>query len=165
MGQFMRKAFVFDFDDTIATTDCRVIVRNGRAGYRALTPAQYNEHTLGANEVYDLSEFRKLINPVPKFLIHLTKEVHDEQHDVYILTARGGAAADAIRHFLSSHGIEAKEIICVGDSPKETHQAKQEELRRIDENYDRTYFWDDHIENVQAADAIGIKAYHIKKED
>ena len=60
----MNKAFVFDFDDTLATTGCRVLVRrpNGRGTrglpVRRLTPAEFNTDVLDEGEEYDFSQFR-----------------------------------------------------------------------------------------------------------
>ena len=59
----MKKAFVFDFDDTLATTDCKVLVRRrnsigGRFTVRKLTPAEFNTDVLADGEEYDFSEFR-----------------------------------------------------------------------------------------------------------
>ena len=48
----------------------------------------------------------------------LAKEVHDEDHDVYILTARSSVCADAIEAFLALHGIKPKFVFCVGDHRK-----------------------------------------------
>jgi FMN phosphatase YigB (HAD superfamily) len=46
----MRKAFVFDFDDTLATTDACVLVvmpdtKTCRGYIRELTPAEFNDYT------------------------------------------------------------------------------------------------------------------------
>ena len=92
----MKKAFVFDFDDTLATTDCKVLVRRrnsigGRFTVRKLTPAEFNTDVLADGEEYDFSEFRSaefIRSANPTFLIHLAKEVHDSGFAVYVLTAR-----------------------------------------------------------------------------
>ena len=44
----------------------------------------------------------------------LAKEVHDEGHSVFILTARSDCIENAISEFLLRFGIEAKAIHCVG---------------------------------------------------
>lgn len=154
----MKKAFVFDFDDTVAITDCKVyVIRNG-IRIISLTPAEYNSYQIQENEEFDYSDFSEIINPKEKFVIHLMKEVHDENQDVYILTARSNIVADSIYKFLSEKNIYAKEIICVGDSDKSIEEEKRKVLMTIMEKYDKVYFYDDHIGNVEEAKKIGIKA-------
>ena len=73
----MKKAFVFDFDDTLATTDCKVLVRstiNGKVG-RRLTPAEFNDYELTRFTYFDFSEFRSekfIHNAVPTTLINFS---------------------------------------------------------------------------------------------
>ena len=119
----MKKAFVFDFDDTLATTDCKVIVRrpNGRGTrglpVRKLTPAEFNTDVLADGEDYDFSEFRSaefIHNANPTFLMALAKEVHDEGHSVYVLTARADNVADAITSWLLGFGVKAVKVFGVG---------------------------------------------------
>jgi len=156
----MNKAFVFDFDDTIATTDCKVIVRRWGKEIARLTPAEYNSYPLADDCKFDYSEFRRLINPVPLFLLHLAKEVHDEYHSVYILTARGSAVRDSIADFLQTYGIKAKEIHCVGDSKENLELEKRKVLLTIMENYDRLYVYDDHKGNIDATpDSDKVRKY------
>lgn len=154
----MKKAFVFDFDDTLAITDCMVLVRSAGEVVRRLTPSEYNTHKLESNQEYDYSEFTKVINPRATFVMDLAKEVHAENQDCYILTARSSAAADGIREFLDQHGIQAKEIICVGDNPGEIADEKRKVLLTIMSGYDRIYFYDDDESNVEQAKAVGAKA-------
>ena len=165
----MRKAFVFDFDDTLATTDACVLVvmpdtKTCRGYIRELTPAEFNGYTLKNGERFDFSQFRcpdLVIDGKPTELINLAKEVYNEQHDVYILTARSNDVADAIAKFLKLAGIEAKQIICVGDGD-EHHgiaQTKKKSLLTIMKLYDKIYFYDDNKENIKLAKEVGVKSY------
>lgn len=160
----MNKAFVFDFDDTLATTDCRVIVRR-EPSFRVickLTPAEFNSYKLGEDQFFDFSEFTKLINPQTTWLFPLAKEVYNENHAVYILTARGDLAGEAIAQFLCDNGIVAKEIHCVGNSPGEIEEEKRKVLLTIIEGYDKIYFYDDHKGNIeQAPENDNIRKYLI----
>ena len=65
----MRKAFVFDFDDTLAMTDACVLVLApiNREGYfggatrkvaKRLTPAEFNNYKLQRDEEFDFSQFK-----------------------------------------------------------------------------------------------------------
>tara|TARA_R110001599_G_scaffold87511_2_gene233378 strand:- start:986 stop:1489 length:504 start_codon:yes stop_codon:yes gene_type:complete len=165
----MNKAFIFDFDDTLATTDACVLVvtpdtKTCRGYVRELTPAEFNDYTLKNGERFDFSQFRcpdLVIDGKPTELINLAKEVYNEQHDVYILTARSNDVSDAIAKFLRLHGIEAKQIICVGDSDEHNGIAasKRKSLITIMKLYDKIYFYDDNKENIESANKIGIKTY------
>lgn len=151
----MKKAFVFDFDDTLATTDCMVLVRTLGEVVRRLTPSEYNTHKLDVGCEYDFSEFETLVNPQPLFVLDLAKEVYNEGHSVYILTARGNAAADAIHNFMASAGIKTKEVICVGGSPVNIADEKRKVLSAIIDTHDRVYFYDDDSENIEEAKKVG----------
>jgi len=157
------KAFVFDFDDTLATTTAKVIVRNIYGKYiTSLTPAQYNTYKLGVDEDFDFSEFKNpefIIDGNPTGLIELAKEVYSEGHDFYILTARSEAASNPIAEFLKRFSIEAKTIYCVGKSNK-TNIAKEKQtvLMAIINTHDVTYFYDDDDKNIELANELNCRA-------
>jgi FMN phosphatase YigB (HAD superfamily) len=166
----MKKAFVFDFDDTLATTNARVIVivkssRWGK-GYikRELTPAEFNTYQLENDEKFDFSQFRcsHLVEKgKPTALVQLAEDVYNEDHDVYILTARSSDVADAIEKFLRLNNIKAKQIICVGDNDDSSLIAenKRQALIKIMKSYDKTYFYDDNEKNIELAKEAGVKSY------
>ena len=91
----------------------------------------------------------------------LAQDVYEEQHSVYILTARGNDVADAISKFLFVHKIKAKQIICLGDSDNNDSIAdsKRTVLHTIMQSYDKIYFYDDNKTNVELAGELGIKTY------
>ena len=168
----MKKAFVFDFDDTLATTDCRVLVRrpNGRGTrglpIRRLTPAQFNTDFLASGDEYDFSDFRsdKFIRKAnPTFLMALAKEVYDEGHSVFVLTARADNVAGAIGDFLVGHGVKPVRIFGVGSDSEKLDIAaeKQKVLATLTQAFDLVYFYDDCQENCDLAKGIGsgIKVY------
>ena len=165
----MKKAFVFDFDDTLATTDCRVIVRrSGRGSLKAqverLTPAEFNTHELAPNEYYDFEQFRSsefIHNANPTFLMALAQEVHDEGHSVYVLTARADNVADAIATWLLGFGVKAVAVHGVGSDEKKVDIAaeKQKVLSTLKQLFDVVYFYDDDQHNVDLADQVGVKTY------
>ena len=162
----MNKAFVFDFDDTLAKTDCKVLVRSVFDGSVShyLTPSEYNTFDLPVDQCYDYSQFsdaQYIRDGQSTFLIDLAKEVHDENQDVYILTARGNAASEAINLFLMDYGIVAKHVHCVGDSKGSIAKEKGKILVALMQNYDRIYFYDDDAENVKTALEIGCKSYKV----
>jgi phosphoserine phosphatase len=148
----MNKAFVFDFDDTLANTACHVIVRDSMGvAYKSITPAEFNTYKLGNGESFDFSEFRDEIfihAANPTWLMALAKEVAAEGHAIYILTAREHCVADSIHAWLMGHGIDATEIHCVGGDKDSIPVNKKQILLDIVEKYDKIYFYDDHEDNV-----------------
>lgn len=165
----MKKAFVFDFDDTLATTDCKVIVRrSGRGSLNAkvcwLSPAEFNTHQLSSNEYYDFDEFRSaefIHNANPTFLMALAQEVHDEGHSVYVLTARADNVADAITSWLLGYDVKPVKVYGVGSDDKKVDIAaeKQKVLQTLNQLFDVVYFYDDDQHNVDLADQVGVKTY------
>mgnify|MGYP003114272892 FL=1 len=163
----MKKAFVFDFDDTLAKTNCKVYVTECSPHHaprsKELTPAEYNSYKLEEYEHFDYSDFRvdkKITEASATSLIHLAKEVHDENHDVYVLTARSNACADAIKQFLEKHEIKPKFVFCVGDTEKAISQEKRSVLLTLIQGYDRVYFYDDYKGNIDSApDDSKIRKY------
>tara|TARA_R110002020_G_scaffold10858_3_gene41263 strand:- start:59 stop:571 length:513 start_codon:yes stop_codon:yes gene_type:complete len=160
----MKKAFVFDFDDTLATTTCKVeVMHNGHLGQqqivRELTPSEFNTYELKANETFSFEQFKQVINPVALPLISLAKEVSQENHNVFILSARPSEAVNPITEFLRSLNIEVKSVICVGGKPINIAKEKRTVLMSIIENHEVVYFFDDDKTNIQEADKLeGLKA-------
>jgi phosphoserine phosphatase len=168
----MNKAFIFDFDDTLATTDCKVIVRrpNGRGSMglpvRRLTPTEFNTDVLNDGEEYDFSEFRSekfIHNAVPTTLINLAKEVYDEDHSVYVLTARADNVAEAISDWLFGFDVRPVRVFGVGRDDKKVDIAaeKKKVLGTLAQAFDLVYFYDDSEENCDLARGVGngVKVY------
>jgi hydroxymethylpyrimidine pyrophosphatase-like HAD family hydrolase len=112
----MKKAFVFDYDDTLATTKCRILVRTkgnvafgGKKIIKKLTPSEYNTYKIKDDCYYDFSEFSSpdfIHNANPTKLIELAKEVYDEGHNVFVITARSDDVSSAIASFLAGFDIK-----------------------------------------------------------
>ena len=177
----MKKAFVFDFDDTLATTDCRVLVRSttrnahhaARFGgmnrvVKELTPAEFNDYKLPTGAEFDFSEFRSekfIRNANPTFLMALAQEVYKEGHSVYVLTARTDNMAVAISDFLVGHNVKPVKVFGVGSDEVKVDIAaeKKKVLETLCQAFDLVYFYDDNEENCDHARQIGtgIKVYTV----
>jgi hypothetical protein len=161
----MKKAFVFDFDDTLATTDCKVLVRRASGQiFDKLTPAEFNTYELNPMHSYDFSEFRSvefIHNANPTFLMALAQEVHNEGHSVYVLTARADNVADAITSWLLGFGVNPVRVFGVGSDDKKCDIAaeKQKVLTTLNQLFDVVYFYDDDSHNVDLANQVGVKTY------
>jgi hypothetical protein len=159
----MKKAFIFDFDDTLAKTDARVLVRanHGNNIVARLTPQEFNTHNLSANCHYDFCEFKKadyIHQADATFLMHLAREVFNEGHDVYILTAREFDVTDAIHTFMLANGIQPTFIHAVGGT-NDISERKKKILLDIVERYDKIYFYDDSEENVNVYEHEKLRTY------
>ena len=140
------KAFVFDFDDTLAHTSA--VEREGTEDRFA----EFNDPST-------------ILNGTPLELMDLAKDVYDEGHTVFILTARNKRIANAIAEFLSGFDIQAHEIHCIGeDSPEQGNvgqnvaKAKRTVLLSIIENHDVIYFFDDDEKNIELASELDCRA-------
>ena len=161
----MKKCFCFDFDDTLATTDCKIIVRDeNNFCVGLLTTAQYRSHKKRANDRYDFSQFDDehfIHNANPTELMAFAKEVHDEGHDVYVITARSDSVGDAIASWLMGFKIIPIKVHAVGDDSGKVDipEEKRKILMTLSQINDIVYFWDDHKENIDAVNDMKIKTY------
>ena len=134
------KAFVFDFDETLAHTSA--VELDGTDDRFA----EFNDPST-------------ILNGTPLDLMDLAKDVYDEGHSVFILTARNECIANAIAEFLSRFEIEANEIHCVGSNAKvNVAKAKRKVLLSIIENHDVIYFFDDDEANIELASELDCRA-------
>ena len=158
------KAFVFDFDDTLAFTNARVHVLSPcRSQVMAsLTPQEFNSVKLRKGESFDFSDFDRsslILDGKPSKLIDLARDVFAEGHSVFILTARGDSASSAIAQWLVDFGIIAKEVHCVGsDNGGDIAKAKRKVLLSVIENFDKVWFFDDDARNIKLASDLPLKA-------
>lgn len=161
----MRKAFVFDFDDTLATTTARIKVMDGAGLVTHVQPRDFSSFQLNRGEFFDFTEFRDdrfIKDANPTFLMHLAQEVSGEDQDVYILTAREDDSADAIQSFLANYNVDAKTIHCVGGTKETIPQKKKEMLLTIMQKYDKIYYYDDSSDNIETApEGDNIRKYKV----
>jgi len=161
------KLCIFDFDDTLATTDAKIKITNKKLVFSTKEFADYHPTV---EDVLDLSDFEngKLINPQPtNFLITEFKSIIDGNTDVMILTARPDTGG--IKEFLSAW-VDPSHLIIVGGrrgaTGKELADLKKNAiLERIDK-YENILFFDDSITNIKAVDSINnpkIKTRLVKK--
>lgn len=161
-----RKAFVFDFDETLASTSCRILVKHGDGTSKLLTPQEFNTYETQEGDKFDYSEFNEIIHPEALPLMVLARQLCTEGHPIFILTARGIDAKNPIVRYLESQGVVLHQIYCVGkyDGGRiEIEKEKRKILLTIMENYDRCYFYDDAefiINHV--SDIPNTKTYHVK---
>lgn len=165
----MKKAFVFDFDHTIAITQARILVYDAfsKKPVKRLTAKEFSSYQLKLEyiEYFDFSEFRdaSFIDAAEAtFLLGLAKEVYDESHSVYILTAREDNVSEAIIAWLKTHGITPKMVYCIGGEKQTIAENKKEILLSIMAKYEKCYYYDDCPKNIEAAPNGGnLRKYQV----
>jgi len=170
------KLRVFDFDDTLAVTDADVTVTRPDGSTFVLSPSEYavyepvaeynpatEEYINTKDEVFDFSEFDRLINPrqIEQVARIMQKVVDAELRDgagrkIAILTARNPSAGDEIMDFIKNvlH-IDASmfEMVALGTSDPQAKKAWIEDqinnLGMMD-----VLFFDDSPKNIAAVDEL-----------
>ena len=163
----IKKARVFDFDDTVAKTKSNVLYELADGTKGKLTAEQFakdGETLLQAGAKFDFSEFNKVMEGKKGPLFDLMKKMKEAagERDLFILTARSQEAAPAIREFLKGLGVDipVENITGLGNS---TGEAKADwMIEKAAEGYNDFYFADDAIQNVKAVkkvlDQIDVKS-------
>lgn len=128
-----RKAFVFDLDGTLFTT----------------TAVERHEFAHPDCWVEFRDTEKLLIESTPLPLLSLARQVEEEGHKVFVLTARGNAIAGTIRQLLERYGVDVTYVYCVGDKGIDIPLYKAEILAGIGRRFDKTYFYDNEVENFE----------------
>jgi hypothetical protein len=157
----IKKARVFDFDDTVARTKSKVIIeRDGvKKKITAEEFAKEGERMIEEGWEMDFSEFNKIIKGKKGPLFELMKRMNEAEgkRDMFILTARSPESAFAIKEFLKELGVDIplENIIGLGSS---TGKSKADWLvGKAAEGYNDFYFADDAPQNVKAVrDALEV---------
>jgi hypothetical protein len=170
------KLRVFDFDDTLAVTDADVTVTRPDGTEFKLKPSEYavyepvaeynpatGEYINTKDEVFDFTEFDRLINPrqIEQVARIMQKVVDAEMQDgagrkIAILTARNPSAGDEIMDFIKNvlH-IDASmfEMVALGTSDP---QAKKAWIEDQINNFGMmdVLFFDDSPKNIAAVDEL-----------
>jgi len=167
---------VFDFDNTIANTNSRVIIKDKKTGevIQKLSSADYAKYRPQKSHESDFSEFSKVINPRAIFQIQgIMQNLSKKNRPYTILTARPQSASKEILRYLKKQGLSSKGVRVVGLGTSDP-EAKARYLSGILQKGKHTHleFFDDHHENVRHVaklsklfPGINIKARHIAYGD
>jgi len=165
----LRKAYIFDFDDTLVKTDAKVhVIRDGKR-IKSLTPTEFNHYVSQPGETLDLEDFvdPRIIMNAKKYKmwpalqnIDSARKMGRSLSEVYILTARSQRAQQAIHNFLTRNGIDIplENIITIGtdsDEPFDIAEEKGRILQDLKDRYADVFFYDDSPDNIQLATKIG----------
>tara|TARA_Y100000034_G_scaffold44805_1_gene55071 strand:+ start:481 stop:1026 length:546 start_codon:yes stop_codon:yes gene_type:complete len=165
-----RKLRVFDFDDTIASTNSKIRMTAADGKTKNLTPAQYALYFPNRKEgdKFDYSDFKKLIEPkaIPQ-VVRLMKRMLKASGDRYVmvLTARGNYKP--VKEFLRTLGINVKVIALGSGDPWDKRFWIERQIER--NKFDDIEFFDDSRKNIKAVELVkdkypGIKlrTHHVK---
>ena len=158
---------VFDFDDTLAFSDSKVIVEMPNNTIKQITPAEFArtaEDLQNQGAEFNFDQFNKVINgrKGPLADLALKRQAKFGSGDIFILTARPQASATAIKLFLDGIGLEIplKNITGLENGSPEAKALWV--LDKTKEGYNDFYFADDALPNVQAVknilDQIDVKS-------
>lgn len=163
----LRKAYIFDFDDTLVKTEAKVYVYKNGKFIKSLTPEQFNTYIKSPDEEIDISEFKdpRLIMSARKYkmwpaLQNINNAILQgrSSSQIFILTARSPIARNPIHKFLKSNNIFIPEenIITIGDDAGEINIAEEKKRILIDlkSQFDNIIFFDDNPENIRLAQEI-----------
>tara|TARA_R110000824_G_scaffold100989_1_gene239872 strand:- start:138 stop:698 length:561 start_codon:yes stop_codon:yes gene_type:complete len=155
------KLRIFDFDDTLATTDSKIIVKKSDGTQVEQTPGEYAVYEPQPGDEFDFSQFGgALINPKEiKAMANVFRRITSAPGDrkVAILTARAEGAKEAIRKFISDMGVDVEpiEIETLGSSDPLDKAAWID--KKIQQGYSDIYFADDSHKNIAVVDDLKKK--------
>ena len=150
----IKKARIFDFDDTIARSKSKVFAeRNGeRKTLNAEQFAKQGEELISEGWKMDFTDFNKVVEGKkgPLFdLIKTMKEAKGER-DIFILTARAPESQKAIYEFMKAMGVEIPLENITGLGKSEGKAKADWIIGKASEGYNDFYFADDAKSNVKA---------------
>ena len=158
---------VFDFDDTLAFSDSKVIVNKSDGTIEKITPAEFalQAEALEANGAqFDFSEFNKVVKgrKGPLADLALKRQNKFGSGDIFVLTARPQASARSIQTFLKGIGLDIPLKNITGLENGSPQAKALWILDKAAKGYNDFYFADDSLANVQAVknilDQIDVKS-------
>lgn len=174
---FNDNCYCFDIDDTLFTTDAKIIVKSD-SEQKLLTPQQYNTYKLKPGEQFDFSQFQdtdillKTAEKTPYFnvLVKMNDAIkqHRSNSKIYILTARDESIVDGLKQLLSKNGVtKITKIYAVGSwkGNATIAERKKKVISHIRKSHKgEVTFFDDDKKNVELAKQVpGVKARLVKK--
>ncbi len=155
----VKKIRVFDFDDTLATSNNIVVATSPDGTVRELNAEEFAAEGFDLkSQGYDLNfdDFNNVTDGGRGPLFKIAQKIRDARgnEDLFVLTARAPEAAPAIYEFLKSQGLEIplKNITGLG---KSTGAAKANwVIDKAADGYNDFYFADDAIQNVSAVASV-----------
>ncbi len=158
---------VFDFDDTLAYSNSKVIVTMPDGKTRKITPAEFalqSENLIEQGADFNFSEFNKVVEgrKGPLADLALKRQEKFGSGDIFVLTARPQVSAVSIKTFLDGIGLNIPLDNITGLENGSPDAKALWVLNKAAEGYNDFYFADDALPNVQAVknilDQVDVKS-------
>ena len=158
---------VFDFDDTLAKTNSKVIVTMPDGKTSKIDATEFAKNSVKLEQdgaQFNFDEFSKVIDGKkgPLADLALKRQGKFGSGDIFVLTARPQAAAQGIKTFLDGIGLNLPIENITGLENGSPQAKAQWILSKTAEGYNDFYFADDAIKNVKAVkqilDQVDIKS-------
>jgi hypothetical protein len=151
-----KHVIIFDFDETLALTECKIRLQKSDGTKMVLTPAEFAVYERQHDDVFDFDDFEHCINAKPiernieKAIRH---HMNHGEDGLLILTARPQAAAPAILDFLARHNLPPIGVIGLNSGAPE---AKANVIKQLikSQNIEHLEFIDDSYKNIAAVDVL-----------
>lgn len=157
-----RRLRVFDFDDTLVRTSCKVKIVDHEGNIKYLSSRQFGKYRKKHSDNIDFSQFNAVIKPKK---IGWTNRVlravvaHHGTSGVVILTARH--CQKAIHDFFKRHKQAGIKIVALGtNSPLAKAEWIAKEIYQKDLSY--VEFFDDSAKNIKAVKKLKKKFKNVK---
>ena len=146
------KLHAFDFDDTLFSTESSTIVQRPDGSTYELNAEEFAKHTPIEGELFDFSNFDKVIKPKALESLKLLKDAVKDGGDIVILTARTMSAKGPVIKLLREYVGDVADQIKFRGVAHGSPQAKVNYLvNAINKHgYNNVFFTDDAIKNVEA---------------
>ena len=172
---------VFDFDETLATSNSKVIVKlpaqivgGKQYGYETwddgkvkmtsdseikISAAEFARDAVGFESIgatFDFSEFTKVVDGKkgPMFDLAMKRQGKFTSKDIFVLTARPQDSARAIHAFLKGMGLNIPIENIVGLEDGRPEAKSNWMISKAAEGYNNFYFADDAYKNVKAVQDV-----------
>ena len=163
----IKKIRVFDFDDTLAKSNSKVLytMPDGTTGKLSATEFAKDAAKMDKQGVeWNFDEFNKVVEGKKGPLFNVAKTIQDQRgsEDIFVLTARPQEAALPIQEFLASIGLNIP-LQNITGLENGTAKAKADWMvNKFAEGYNDFYFTDDATKNVKAVkdvlDVLDVKS-------
>lgn len=163
-GKKSDKVLVFDIDDTLITSDAKVLVKKNGKTIRELNSKEFNDYKLGEGEEYSYERFRDinimLSSEMRPYFNTLKREYNKGVH-ISILTAREDKKM-IHDFFIKKSGIDIHPnlIFTSGDDKSDCSVAEKKAkcIRKLVQyGYRTLVFFDDNADNLTYAQRMGKK--------
>ena len=147
---------VYDFDDTLATSEALIYVHKRDGTKLTLTPEEFAVYEEQNGDQFDFTDFSRILRnakPINRNIRLIQQSLKNPSVKTTILTAR--AISFPVRHFFkTTFGVEPY-VVAVGSSdPMKKANWIENHIRK---GYSNVFFTDDSLKNLAAVDKLKTK--------